>query len=78
MRATKPIAGLFGAVLALSVGAVFATETVIIGGWRITCPSSCIISYGSNGTFSVSDANGGQMTITTADPPPLPQDTQVK
>jgi hypothetical protein len=78
MRGTKLITGLFGIVLVLSVGTVFATETVIIGGWRITCPSSCVITYGSNGTFSASDANGGQILITTDPPPPLPKDAEVK
>lgn len=73
MRATKMIAGLFGVALVLSVGAAFATETVVIGGWEITCPSSCVISYGSDGTFSVNDADGGQITARIP-PPKVPQE----
>lgn len=59
MRATKLIAGLFGVAFVLCIGTAFATETVVIGGFEFTCPSTCVIVNGPDGSVTITDAEGG-------------------
>lgn len=53
-------------LIVLVPGPATATETVEIGGIEYTCTNACVVTYGSNGSWTIRDCCGGTVKFRLA------------